>query len=171
MDRRGSWLESAVRPQPDTAGADVPFPPPLAYFAGMAAGFALHLLFPVDLVASARALQVVHLSGWVLLVLSLCFLVSAIVSFRRARTTGHLSQASTSLIDSGPFRFSRNPVYLAGALLHGGIALLANALWPLILLLPALLVVNRLIKREEAYLSRRFGVEYQAYCRRVRRWL
>ena len=155
----------------DTAGARIPFPPPLAYFAGMAIGFALHMFLPVPLVASARAVQLTDRFGWVLLVLSMGLAVFAIVSFRRARTTGHLSQASTSLIASGPFRFSRNPLYLAGALLHGGLALLANAFWPLLLLLPALVVVNNLIKREEDYLARRFGVEYEAYRQRVRRWL
>ena len=154
----------------DTAGARIPFPP-LAYFAGMAAGFALHLILPVRLATSPAALRLVHVLGWVLLALSSALVVTAIISFRRTRTTGHLSQASTALIASGPFRLSRNPLYLAGALLHSGVALVANAFWPLLFLLPALVVVNNLIKREEEYLSRRFGLEYEAYSRRVRRWL
>lgn len=157
--------------QVDTAGANVPFPPPLAYFAGMAIGFVLHLCLPLPLVASTRTLRLIHLLGWSLLALSACLVISAVVSFRRARTTHDFSRASTALIASGPFRLSRNPAYLAGALVHCSLALLANALWPLLLLLPALVVVNNLITREEQYLSRRFGLEYEAYCRRVRRWL
>jgi protein-S-isoprenylcysteine O-methyltransferase Ste14 len=163
--------ERTQTPEVDTAGARIPFPPPLAYFAGLTVGFALHMVLPVPLMASAPAVQLIDGLGWVLLVLSMCLAISAIVSFRRARTTGHLSRASTSLIASGPFRLSRNPLYVAGALLHGGVAFLANALWPLLLLLPALAVVNTLIKREEDYLARRFGPEYEAYRHRVRRWL
>ena len=163
--------ESTQSPEADTAGARVPFPPPLAYFAGMAIGFALHYFFPFPLVASPRAVQLSRLLGWVLLVLSLSLVISAVVSFRRARTTHDFRRPSTALIASGPFGLSRNPVYLAGALLHCGVALLANALWPLLLLLPALVVVNHLSKREEEYLSRRFGLEYETYRHRVRRWL
>jgi protein-S-isoprenylcysteine O-methyltransferase Ste14 len=163
--------ESTQTAEVDTAGASVPFPPPLAYFAGMAIGFALHLFLPLPLVASTRTLQLIHLFGWVLLVLSSGLVISAVVSFRRARTTRHFSRASSSLIASGPFRLSRNPAYLAGALVHCSLALLANALWPLLLLLPALVIVNNLIKREEQYLSRRFGLEYEAYRHRVRRWV
>ena len=164
-------MEPRQAPEADTAGAAIPFPPPVAYFAGMAIGFALHYFFPLPLVVSPRAVELTRLLGWVLFVLASSLVISAVVSFRRARTTHDFSRPSTSLITSGPFRLSRNPAYLAGALVHSGLALLANALWPLLLLLPALVVVNNLITREEQYLARRFGLEYEAYRHRVRRWV
>lgn len=62
-------------------------------------------------------------------------------------------------------------MYVSLSLVHAGIALLANALWPLLLLLPALLVIRYfVIAREERYLLSRFGPEYQAYLNSVRRW-
>jgi protein-S-isoprenylcysteine O-methyltransferase Ste14 len=152
-------------------GASVPFPPPLAYVAGMALGFSLHLLFPARIVTSVPAEHVLRPLGWGVLIVSLTLAASSLVGFRRAHTTVAFHRANTRLIVRGPFRLSRNPVYLAGALFHSGLSLLANALWPLILLVPALIVVNALIVREEGYLTRRFGAEYEVYRKRVRRWL
>jgi protein-S-isoprenylcysteine O-methyltransferase Ste14 len=155
----------------NTPRASVPVPPPLAFIAGIIAGFLLHLVAPVYLVDSeetARAL------GWVgagLMAISVGLVIATVVAFRKARTTPFFDEASTSLIVQGPFRVSRNPLYLAAALLHLGLSLRANAFWPLLLLVPAFFVVNRLIRREEGYLAQRFGSEYEAYCRRVRRWL
>jgi protein-S-isoprenylcysteine O-methyltransferase Ste14 len=71
----------------------------------------------------------------------------------------------------GPFRFTRNPLYLSLALLQVGLALLANALWPALMLLPVLLLIRlHVIAREERHLLGLFGSDYQAYCRTVRRW-
>ena len=159
----------ARTPQTEIPSATVPFPPPLAFIVGMVVGFSLHALFPVPVLGRSGAVLLTF--GWAVLALSVCFVVSSVVAFRRARTSHRFNQASTSLIVHGAFRISRNPVYLAGALLHLGIALVANALWPLLLLFPTLVIVNVLIKREEGYLSRRFGVEYDEYRRRVRRWV
>lgn len=159
----------ARTPHAEIPGASVPFPPPLAFIVGIIVGFTLHALRPVSV--SARSGAVLQKFGWAFLALSVCLVVSAVVAFRRARTSPTFSRASASLIVHGPFRISRNPLYLAAALLHLGLALTANALWPLLLLLPALVIVNVLIKREEGYLSRRFGVEYDEYRRRVRRWV
>ena len=154
----------------DIPSASVPFPPPLAYFAGLALGFALHLFVPVPIVTSAQAEHMLRLFGWGVFTISLSLAALSLIGFHRAHTTVDFSQANSSLIVRGPFRFSRNPVYLAGSLFHLGLSLLANALWPLILLVPALLLVNALIVREEGYLSRRFGQEYEVYRKRVRRW-
>ncbi len=154
-----------------TAGNSVPFPPPLAFIVGMALGFALQLLIPARVVTSPRGEHNLVLLAAGLLSVSTGLVIASVISFRRARTTHTFSVASTSLIVRGPFRISRNPLYLAGLLFHAGVSLLANALWPLLLLIPAIALVNTLIKREEAYLTRRFGREYDAYRNRVRRWI
>lgn len=72
---------------------------------------------------------------------------------------------------SGPYRFTRNPMYLSMTMIYLGITLLTNMLWPL-LLLPFVIVVLQaaVIRREEKYLKEAFGEAYEAYCNRVRRW-
>ena len=76
------------------------------------------------------------------------------------------------LTTEGPFRYSRNPSYLALAMIYAGIASLRNSLWAVLLLVPTLRVMQRaVIWREERYLERAFGEEYLAYKRRVRRWI
>jgi protein-S-isoprenylcysteine O-methyltransferase Ste14 len=76
------------------------------------------------------------------------------------------------LTTAGPFRYSRNPSYLALAMIYAGIATLRNSLWAMLLLVPTLLVMQReVIGREERYLERAFGEEYLAYKGRVRRWI
>ena len=79
---------------------------------------------------------------------------------------------TTTLITDGPFRYSRNPGYLGGAIIYAGIASLTNALW-VILLLPVMLLMmqHTVIEREERYLERKFGEEYLRYKARVGRWI
>jgi protein-S-isoprenylcysteine O-methyltransferase Ste14 len=79
---------------------------------------------------------------------------------------------TTALVTEGPFRYSRNPIYVALTLLYVGVALLINALWILLLIVPAVLVLRYgVIAREEAYLARKFGDAYRQYMAQVRRWL
>jgi protein-S-isoprenylcysteine O-methyltransferase Ste14 len=79
---------------------------------------------------------------------------------------------TSSLITDGPFRYSRNPGYLGGAMVYTGIASLTNVLWVLLFLPVVLFVMQRTaIEREERYLERNFGEEYLRYKARVRRWI
>jgi len=112
------------------------------------------------------------LLGWLLAGAGVALAASAIVLFRRAGTSPVPIQPTTALVAQGPYRFTRNPMYVGLAALYAGIALLVNSLWPLVLL-PVVLIAIRwwVIAREEAYLERKFGDAYRAYTRRVRRWL
>jgi protein-S-isoprenylcysteine O-methyltransferase Ste14 len=79
---------------------------------------------------------------------------------------------ATTLVTTGPYAFIRNPMYVSLAILTVAFALFLNTWWVVLLLIPALLVVQQfVIVPEERYLRRRFGAEYEAYTRRVRRWL
>lgn len=98
--------------------------------------------------------------GWALLVLV------------RAGNDPRPDRPDAALVEGGPFRFSRNPVYLGFLLAAAGLALLWGTLWPWIGVVVLHLLLDRLvIAREEAYLAARFGVAYEAYRRRVRRWI
>lgn len=94
-------------------------------------------------------------------------------ALRRAGTTISVDRPTTAIVASGPYRYSRNPLYVALTLLYLGLGAAAlNTLWALVLLPPLLVVIQRgVIEREERYLERKFGEEYRRYKRRVRRWL
>ncbi len=92
--------------------------------------------------------------------------------FRRRGTAVEPWKPTTVLIDEGPYRFSRNPIYLGFAITYVGLAIAMDSWVALLLLLPCLAVVDRfVIAREERYLSAKFGAPYDAYRQRVRRWL
>jgi protein-S-isoprenylcysteine O-methyltransferase Ste14 len=84
----------------------------------------------------------------------------------------HINKPVSSLVQDGPFCYSRNPGYLSLTLLYAGIAVLRNALWAILLLPLVMYVIQReVIGREERYLERTFGEEYLNYKARVRRWV
>ena len=92
--------------------------------------------------------------------------------FRRLGTAVEPWKPSTVLATDGLYRFSRNPIYLGFAITYVGLAVAMDSVLVLLLLIPCLLVVDRfVIRREERYLSARFGPDYDAYRARVRRWL
>jgi len=93
-------------------------------------------------------------------------------TMRGADTTMHVNKPVSSLVQEGPFRYSRNPGYLSLTMLYAGIAVLRNALWAILPLPLVLYVIQReVIEREERYLERTFGEEYLACKARVRRWV
>jgi protein-S-isoprenylcysteine O-methyltransferase Ste14 len=154
---------------PRDQGAGVRLPPPFTYLAGLALGLVADAWHPLPVLpgAAARILGGVLVAAGVLL-----GPVWGIATLRRAGTTVRPDRPSRQLVTAGPFRFSRNPLYLALTLLYAGVALLANAGAALLLLIPILFLMQRLvIRREEAYLARTFGTEYEAYRAAVRRWL
>jgi protein-S-isoprenylcysteine O-methyltransferase Ste14 len=98
---------------------------------------------------------------------------SAIRLFRRIGTTHDVREAPTRLVLTGPYRFTRNPMYLGITLILLGIGVLVGT-WPFLVLPPlgfVLAMTLFFIPREERILERAFGEEYQAFRRRVRRWL
>ncbi len=91
---------------------------------------------------------------------------------RRRHYAIRIDKPVSSLVQNGPFRYSRNPGYVALAMIYAGIAVLRNALWAMLLLPLVVYVIQReVIEREERYLERTFGEEYLAYKARVRRWV
>jgi len=151
---------------PDTA--QVLVLPPLVYGAAFIMGLLLHLLFPLPILSTTLARGI----GVVCVLVSLPLALATLRVLSRARTPVDPMKPTTALVTEGPFRYSRNPIYVALTLLYVGVALLINALWILLLVVPAVLVLRYgVIAREEAYLTRKFGDAYRQYTAQVRRWL
>ena len=111
-------------------------------------------------------------AGWVLVLLFAVWNGWSLWLFARHDTGLLPGQSTTAMIEQGPFRLSRNPLYVGLLALYVGMALLAPTFWGLVLLPAAvLLVLWGAIRPEERYLHERFGAAYDDYARRVRRWL
>ena len=148
--------------------ANVTLPPPLLYAVPLAAGLALHKVRPVRPLPRRLA----RLLGASLLAAGIGLDLWGIATFRRAGNSLDPRNPVRQLMTSGPFAFSRNPLYVSLTLIYAGIASLINTLWPFVLLPAALhLIRHEVIAREEEYLERTFGAAYQEYTRRVRRWV
>lgn len=113
-----------------------------------------------------------RLLGAVLVIAGFALAASAIREMRRMHTTPSPRRGVTALVTTGPYRFTRNPIYLGFFLIYLGFTLLAGTLWGIVLS-PFLIgtVTRWTIHVEEAYLIDKFGDEYTAYLLRVRRWL
>ncbi len=143
-------------------------PPPLIYAGTLAVGLLLSRAFPVKFLPRPIALTL----GIPCIVLAGVLTRSAFQEMRRANTNIDPRQPVRALVTEGPFRYTRNPLYSSLTLMYTGIALIANALWAMLLLPVTLLIINRgVIDREEQYLERRFGEQYLNYKARVRRWI
>jgi protein-S-isoprenylcysteine O-methyltransferase Ste14 len=114
-------------------------------------------------------------TGWlgaIVFVLALALGVWAIVTMTRAGSNVPTNLPTTTIVESGPYRFTRNPIYLGMFLVLTGLAIAFDNLWLLVMLLPFALVIRYgVVAREEAYLERKFGDVYLDYRSRVRRWL
>ena len=150
--------------------ANVIATPPFIYGAAVLIGLALHkwiLPWPLPL---AEHLQ--HYAGWAVMAPGLLLMFWAMRSFARADTAIIPHHSTTRIVPTGPYRFSRNPMYISMALVQVGFALMFATAWILLWLLPAILVIRYgVIAREERYLERKFGASYLDYKKRVRRWL
>lgn len=111
-------------------------------------------------------------AGWALVALALGLVVWAALAFRRAGTSIVPREPPSALVESGPYRWSRNPIYLADLMILAGAALILGAPLALVLLVPFREALLRLfILPEEAMLERDLGQPYRDYSARVRRWL
>jgi protein-S-isoprenylcysteine O-methyltransferase Ste14 len=152
----------------ETDAPEVRIFPPLVYLAGLAIGHLANRWLPVDAVPVHGAWIV----GGILLVLGLGLIASAMTNFTRAGTTIRPDRASSSLVIAGPYKFTRNPMYVGMAAAYLGLAIADRSLGSLILLPVVLLIIRRaVIANEETFLERRFGIAYTDYKAKVRRWL
>jgi protein-S-isoprenylcysteine O-methyltransferase Ste14 len=130
----------------------------------LAAGLVLHVCLPLMLFESAWLKQVV---GWPIFLLGILLTIWAVTTIQNMDIS-----RPTKIIISGPYAFSRNPMYVAWTAIYVGIAILVNTGWP-ILFLPALLAFTHyfVVRRVEQALEQQFGEAYRQYCEQVRRYL
>jgi protein-S-isoprenylcysteine O-methyltransferase Ste14 len=163
--RAGDKEDRGTRPRGANPGL---VRPPLVYLGAIALGLLLQLLWPARLAPAAVGL----LLGAVAVLVAVALFVYAALTLRSADTPVPSNRPITAMVGTGPFGFSRNPIYLSFSLLLVGVAFLANSWWPLLTLMPAVALMNFVvIPREERYLEARFPSEYPPYKASVRRWL
>jgi protein-S-isoprenylcysteine O-methyltransferase Ste14 len=110
--------------------------------------------------------------GATLIMVAIALFAYSVAEFRAAGTPVPARKPTTAIVRTGPYRFSRNPIYLAFSLLQLGIGIWVNSLWLLATLVGAVALIHYVvIAREERYLERRFGAQYLDYKASVRRWL
>jgi len=156
MSERADSANALVRP---------PIAWAIAFVAGLGADWHYPLPFMPESVARAWLGSAVFAFGFALA-------IWAIATIRRAGTRVETYKPTTTIVANGPFRFTRNPIYIGMLLGQVALAVGFNSLWILAALVPFYLVIRYgVVAREEAYLERKFGEVYLGYKSRVRRWL
>jgi len=146
----------------------VRFPPPLIYVGGFVIGYLLDRAVPLTLTSWPLGGRL----GWALVAVGVARMGSAVMTFRRAGTSLNPAKPTTRVVVHGPYRFTRNPMYVGWVIVYLGCVLLTNTVWPLVSLPVVLVLISRaVIAKEERYLAAKFGDAYRAYKARVRRWL
>jgi len=152
----------------DNAG--VIAPPPLVFVAAILAAWGMEQVAPFGWLASFSA-PVRWVIAAILIVLGVALMGAAISGFSRAGTAVQTRSPSTALVTTGVYSFARNPIYLGFFCILIGIAIAAAWDWLLIFALVFLAIIHwGVVRREERYLTAKFGDAYTAYIQRVRRY-
>lgn len=143
-------------------------PPPLLVLGALVLTLGLDFTWPASLFEPAAQVIV----GGALLLTGFALAGLCVARFRGAGTNVPTYRPTTALVTGGPYRFSRNPIYIGLLLAYAGLGVLIDSVWVLAGLVPLFGILNLgVVAREEAYLEAKFGDAYRAYKARVRRWL
>ena len=163
-NKREAWASTETR---DTSNAVIR--PPIAWALAFAAGLAIDRLYPLRWIPATWPKVLI---GGIVFVAAFALAIWAIVTFRKAGTRVETTEPTMAIATHGPYRFTRNPIYLGMFLGQTGLAIGFDNPWILAILIPFYLVLRYgVVAREEAYLARKFGGVYLDYKSRVRRWL
>lgn len=143
--------------------------PPIPWALAFIGGLAINWYYPLSILP----IQFPNVwLGAIIFAAGLMLALWAIVTMRQAGTALPINRSTTIIVDHGPYRFSRNPIYIGMFLGQIGLAAGFNSLWILIALVPFYIVIRYgVIAREESYLEHKFGEAYLSYKSRVGRWL
>ncbi len=155
------------QPAPEVANLGL-VRPPIVYLGAIGLGLVVHFFWPVQLLPDSAGVPI----GVIVVLIAGALFISAVRTFQKAGTPVPGNSPTTTIVRAGPYGFSRNPIYLAFTLFQLGLAAWVNSLGLLLMLVPALALMELVvIPREERYLEARFPSEYLPYKRAVRRWL
>ncbi len=142
----------------------------MTYLLFLVIGLVANLFYPLPL--SSLETVVLVLLGLAIIIGGLGIGAFALQAMKKAGVSPLPWKTPGKLVTDGPFRYSRNPIYLSLTLIYLGISIAVNIFWPLASLIFALVIVDRgVIRQEERYLEKRFGEEYRSYKLKVRRWI
>jgi protein-S-isoprenylcysteine O-methyltransferase Ste14 len=152
----------------DKCGPGLKFPPPLLPLIAIGSAYLADICLPLPINEHPALWQ----AGLTVALAAVCLATITVLQFWRAKTHVEPWQPTTLIIQSGLYRYSRNPIYLCFCIATIGCGLMLNSWWVIASVLPlAFLLQQLVIRREEAYLQQKFGDSYLDYQRRVRRWL
>ncbi len=151
--------------------ADVVVKPPILFAGALVLGCLLSWLVPLGPGLGGANLRALA-AGAALAIAGLALGLFSIREFKQAGTSVVPGEPSTMLIERGPYKFTRNPIYIGMVILYFGLAVMLTSAWMLLLLIPVLIVLQRgVVEREETYLTAKFGDAYRQFQARVPRWL
>lgn len=157
-----------MKEKQDSPGVYIP--PPLLYVLVFLAAVFLQKKFYIN--DAIFNLKLTKTAGVLFLIAAIYFSVTSLTNFFKSRNTVVLIKPATSLQTNGIYSISRNPMYVSLTLMYLGITCFVGNWWNIILLPVLVFIVQAyVIKKEEKYLERAFGVQYLEYKKRVRRWL
>jgi protein-S-isoprenylcysteine O-methyltransferase Ste14 len=160
-------MTDTARKAADNSGAIIH--PPIAWALAFIGGLAIDWFYPLSILPTQ--FPNVWL-GVMIFAAGLMLALWAIMTMRKAGTALPVNRSTTVIVESGPYRYSRNPIYIGMFLGQAGLAAGFNSLWILLALVPFYIVIRYgVIAREESYLERKFGEAYLSYRSRIRRWL
>ena len=153
---------------PDKDHPSVIAPPPLIFFGCALAGWLLHFLFPLQVMRYSFSLPI----GIALACIAGLPALWAVLVMKKSGTNIRPDRPALRIVTSGPYRFTRNPMYLSLCLLQLGLGFILDGWIPLLFTIPLALILHfGVIAREEKYLESRFGQEYLMLKKAVRRWM
>jgi protein-S-isoprenylcysteine O-methyltransferase Ste14 len=149
-------------------GADVHVPPPLVYTGVLAAAWAVDRLLPWRMPGSGWRRG----AGWALVIAGQALGAAGAATFRRHQTSMIPGRSAAAMVTTGPYVYTRNPMYLGLTVSYAGGSLLLGTWWAPLALPGVVAYIDRnVIRREEAYMRSRFGEEYEEFTRHTRRWV
>ena len=152
----------------DQDSPQIRIPPPLALLLCTLIGLGLHWIHPLSVIPPSWCL----IAGGVFIGLGFALIITSIRLFKAAGTNHIPWKTSTKLVFSGFYRLTRNPIYLGFVFIGLGVAFEVNSLWIVLMMIPLVVFLDRYpIRKEEIYLEQKFGDEYRAYKKQVRRWI
>jgi len=160
-------MEENMNSDKDVKGAAVIFPPPLIFLFLLFAACGIHYCYPINIGISSG----LKYFGLVIVLFALGLIIYISRTFARVETNIEPWKPTTTIISTGIYAYSRNPIYVAFCLIPIGVGIILNSFWVLFSFLPSIVLVYFVaIKKEEAYLEQKFGTEYLQYKESVRRW-